>query len=300
MQPSARIARDITYAGGAGSRGGRAVVRLLENATGRLSLIRRARGYEAEVAAGACFWEVICRRYGISVEVAGGSLDALPRTGPLVVVANHPYGLLDGLVMGRILSERRPGDFKVLAHEVFARAPDLCGVVLPIAFRDTREAAEANLRTRAEALRHLAAGGAVGVFPGGTVSTAARPLDQPMDPAWRGFTARMIARSDATVVPLFFDGHASRLFQVASHLHYTLRLGLLIREFRVRVGTPVRVAVGRPIPRWQLDPLRGDARATMDLLRAATYALSPRPLDGRRLGHEFEPHHRRPEPPRGL
>ena len=136
-----QAAREISYASSAGSRRGRAVVRVLENATGRLGLIRRARGYEAEIAAGQDFWEVMCRRYGIGLEVISGALDAVPSEGPLVVVANHPYGILDGLTMGRILSARRAGNFKVMAHKVFEHSPDLARVLLPIDFDGTKDAA---------------------------------------------------------------------------------------------------------------------------------------------------------------
>jgi putative hemolysin len=100
-----------------------------------------------------------------------------------------------------------------------------------------------------------------------------------MDPGWRSFTARMIAKSEATVVPVFFDGHNSRLFQLMSHLHTTLRMGLLIKEFRARLNSPVDVVVGQPIPRAALDGYAGDARAMMEFLRETTYGLSPRPLD---------------------
>lgn len=287
-----QVARDISYAGSARSKGGRAMIRVIENATGRLSLIRKALGYDREVAQGRDFWQVICRRYGLSLDVIGGSLDNIPAQGPLIVVSNHLYGVLDGLMMGRILSERRGGEFRILAHRIFRKSPDLERVILPISFDETKEAAELNIKTRAESLRYLAAGGAIGIFPGGTVSTSARPFDPPMDPSWRTFTAKMIARSGATVVPVFFEGRNSRLFQLASHVHSTLRLGMLLREFRSRLGTPVRVVVGRPIPPDQLQAHRGDPKALMDFLRKATYDLSPQPLDSGRLGHEFEAKHR--------
>ncbi|KPP84786.1 MAG: putative hemolysin [Rhodobacteraceae bacterium HLUCCA08] len=264
------------------------MIRVMENATGRLRLIRKARGYDQEVGQGRDFWQVICQRYGLRLEVIGGTLDAIPAKGPLVLVANHPYGILDGLMMGRILSERRAGDFRILAHRVFRRSPDLERVILPIDFDDTKEAARANLETRRAALDYLEQGGAIGIFPGGTVSTSARPFSRPMDPKWRNFTAKMIARSDAQVVPIYFDGHNSRLFQIASHLHYTLRMGMLIREFRARMKSPVRVVVGRPIPPERLDPYRGDPKAMMDFLREATYELSPDPVPPGDLGHEFE------------
>ncbi len=268
------------------------MIRVIENTTGRMRLIRKARGYDEEVAKGRDFWQVICDRYRLSLDIVGGRLESIPREGPVIVVANHPYGILDGLMMGRILSERRGGEFRILAHRIFRKSPDLERVILPISFDETKEAARLNLDTRAEALRYLTQGGAVGVFPGGTVSTAARPFDPPMDPAWRTFTAKMIARSGATVVPIFFDGRNSRLFQLASHIHATLRLGMLIREFKNRIGSPVRVVIGEPVPQEVLACYRSDPIGMMDFLRRATYELSPRPLDPTMLGHEFEARHR--------
>ncbi|MCX7889782.1 MAG: lysophospholipid acyltransferase family protein [Rhodobacteraceae bacterium] len=285
------VTRDVSYASSAKSRSGRAVVRVVENLTGRIGLIRRAEGYEAEVARGRDFWQVIVERYGLSLDVFAGSLDDIPRTGPLIIVANHPYGILDGLMMGHILSRIR-GDFRILAHRVFRRAEALNRVILPINFDETKEAVEQNLQTRRLALDYLGAGGAIGVFPGGSVSTAPKPFARPMDPVWRNFTAKMIARSDAAVVPIFFEGHNSRLWQIASHVNYTLRLALLISEFRARVDEPVRIAVGRPLPREELAARRGEPKAMMDYLRQSTYALSPEPLRWDALGYEFEQRYR--------
>ncbi|WP_106744455.1 lysophospholipid acyltransferase family protein [Yoonia maritima] len=282
------VARDISYATSVKGRGSRTLVRVMENATGRLQLIRKARGYDLDVASGKDFWDVITRRYGLDLNVISGSVENIPATGPVIVVANHPYGILDGLMLGRIMSQRRDGDFRVLAHRVFRRSPDLERVILPISFDETKEAAKLNLATRAEAVRYLSAGGAIGVFPGGTVSTAATPFSAPMDPGWRTFTAKMIAKSGATVVPIFFEGGNSRLFQLASHIHNNLRMGLLIREFKARVNKPVRVVIGDPISPDALLPYKKDPKGCMDFLRKATYDLSPSPIDSSRLGHEFE------------
>ena len=291
MRSRSHVARDISYAYSAETKGGRAMIRLMENSTGRLRLIRRADGYEQEVANGRDVWSVMVERYGLTLEVIGGALNNIPREGPVIVIANHPYGILDGLMMGHVLRQTR-GDFRILAHRVFNKAEDINRIILPISFDATKEAVRQNLETRKTALDYLGQGGAIGIFPGGTVSTGARLFSHPMDPGWRGFTARMVAKSQATVVPLFFDGHTSRLFQIASHLHSTLRMGLLIKEFKKRVDTPVRVVVGQPIGRDILDPLAKDSRQMMDFLRKATYELSPTPLKSYDYGYEFEERHR--------
>ena len=285
------IAREISYAHSVKTRSGRTVVRLLENTTGRLRLIKRAKGYEDEVAQGRDFWQVMVDRYGLSLDIVGGALSNIPSEGPVILIANHPYGILDGLMMGHILSQAR-GDFRILANSVFRKAEDLNRIVLPISFDETREGVQTNIATRKTALDYLGQGGAIGVFPGGTVSTAERPFGRPMDPMWRSFTARMIAKSNATVVPIYFDGHTSRLFQIASHLHSTLRLGLLIKEFKKRVDTPVRVVIGEPIGRDVLNPIAKDSKQMMDFLRKATYELNPNPIKSFDLGYEFEDRHR--------
>lgn len=285
-----QVARDITYASSAATKRGRAVIRVMENATGRLGLIKRADGYDEEVRRGGNFWEIMVKRYGVTLDVVGGSLDNIPKDGPVVIVANHPYGILDGLILGYVMSKAR-GDFRILAHRVFRRAEDLDRIILPISFDETKDAVALNINTRKEALTYLANGGIIGIFPGGTVSTAPKPFGRPMDPNWRSFTARMIAKSEAQVVPIYFDGRNSRLFQMASHLHATLRTGLFIKEFKKGIKSPVRMVVGEPIPRSEIDRYKSDARAMMDFLREKTYALSPEPLDPKQIGYEFEEKH---------
>ena len=286
-----RIARDISYSYSAQTKAGKTVIKLMENTTGRLRLIKRARGYEQEVANGRDFWQVMVERYGLSLDIVAGDLSKIPTSGPLIMIANHPYGILDGLMMGHILSSVR-GDFRILANTVFRKSADLQRVVLPISFDETKDAVRENLATRKNALAYLADAGAIGVFPGGTVSTAATPFAQPMDPGWRSFTARMISKSNATVLPVYFEGQTSRMFQLASHLHNTLRMGLLIKEFKKRIDTPVRVVVGDPITQEDLKEFSTDSRAMMDFLRKKTYELSPTPLRSYDYGFEFETRHK--------
>lgn len=291
MQSNRGVARDISYASSAQSRAGRALIRVTENVTGRMRLIRQAAGYEHEVAQGRNFWDVMADRYGLSLDVTQGDLSNIPDDGPLIVIANHPFGILDGLMMGKILSHRRH-EYRILANQVFRKAKDLEKIILPVSFDGSKEAIALNIATRKESLRFLADGGAIGIFPGGTVSTAARPFGFPMDPGWRSFTARMIAKSNATIIPVFFEGHNSRLFQIASHMHETLRMALLIKEFKSKVGMPVPVVIGEPIAREELGQFDGDPKAMMDFLREATYRLSPRPLPDYGYGYEFETKHK--------
>ncbi len=269
---------EISYAWSADTRLARGIIRTIENLTGRPRLIRMAHNYEQDVAAGRDFWAVMQDRYCIRLDFVEGSPECLPASGPTVVVANHPFGILDGLALGRLMSMRR-ADFKIVAHTVFNRAPEVARHILPISFDNTREAHALNVQTRRDALQFLDDGGAIAVFPGGCVSTASKPFGQPIDPRWKNFTAKLASHADAQVVPLFFEGSNSRTFQAISHLSQTLRYALLINEFRTGITQPVRMRLGEPMERAQIDALKGDAVALMDHLRNTVYGLSRQPFE---------------------
>jgi len=270
-------ASEISYAWSAETRPARLVIRAIENLSGRRRLIRRAKDYERDMAAGRDFWAVMQERYRVRLDFLDGAPERIPDSGPTVVVANHPFGILDGLAMGRLLSMRRP-DFKIVAHSVFRRAPELNAQLLPIDFADTRAARALNLQTRREALRFLDEGGAIAIFPGGSVSTAATPFGTPIDPRWKNFTAKLALHPRAKVVPLYFEGSNSRVFQAVTHVSQTLRVALLINEFRAALARPVRLRLGTPIDRADIEAYRGDAVALMDFLRNSVYDLSGQPF----------------------
>ena len=138
----------------------------------------------------------------------------------------------------------------------------------------------------------MSQGGAIGIFPGGTVSTSSRWFSQPADPVWRSFTAKMILKSNAVVMPIFFDGNTSRIFQLASHLHPALRAGLLLREFKLRLDKPVSLVIGKPISRNKIESYKNDPVEMMDFLRRETYKLSPNKNQTFEYGYEFENKHR--------
>ena len=270
------VARDISYATSANGFMGQFLIRSIENITGRLGLIRRAKDYEKEVARGRNFWEVIVERYNIEINIVKGSFEDIPKEGPVVIVSNHPFGILDGLLMGYILSKTRK-DFKIIANRVFRKAKDLDEVVLPISFEENREGNLQNLKTRNEAINFLKAGGIVGIFPGGTVATSAKLFSRPLDPFWKRFTSKLILKSDATVVPIFFGGSNSRLFQIVSHVSYNLRMALLIREFGMKVDKKVDIGIGKKISSNYLQKYSKDLDGMMEYLRLQSYSLSNDP-----------------------
>jgi putative hemolysin len=252
----------------------RQLIRLVEKATGQPALKRLYLANQRDPRPSESFWAAAVRALKLDVVYDEAALAKLPRTGPLVFVANHPYGVLDGLVISWLVQKARP-DFLVLTNAVLMRAPEVRDAILPIDFSDNPEARAINVRSRATAREHLVKGGAVVVFPAGAVSTAPDRLGRrpAVDGPWQPFVAQLIQRSKASVAPIWFGGQNSRLFQIASHISLTLRLSLLFHEVKSQIGATLPVAIGAPIPFEAIAHLK-DRRALADHLMAATYALA--------------------------
>jgi putative hemolysin len=254
----------------------RGLIRLVEKATGQPTLKRLYLENQRRPRPAESFWQAAVRSLCIDVRHDAAALARLPRSGPAVFVANHPYGVLDGIVISWLIEKVRP-DFLVLTHAVLLRAPEVRDFVLPIDFSEADDALETNLKSRATARAHLERGGAVVVFPAGGVSTAPDRLGRrpAVDAPWRPFVSQLIQRARATVTPIYFDGQNSRPFQIASHLSQTLRLSLIFHEVKARIGTALPVAIGAPIPFAEIAHIK-DRQTLADELMARTYALANR------------------------
>lgn len=250
----------------------RAIIRAVEIMTGQPTLKRMYQeNYESPVP-GETFWDAAVRHLKLRVHVNQAELEALPPTGPLMVIANHPFGVLDGIVISQLIGKVRP-DFKILTNAVLYRAEEIRPFLLPIDFSPTKEALETNIKSRAQARDHLVAGNCVVVFPAGGIATSKSPFRGPaVDAEWGTFAAGMIHQAKAPVAPVFFAGQNSRLFQMASHMSMTLRLSLVFKEVHDRIGSDLPVRVGRVIPYEELAPHK-DRKALMKVLRERTLEL---------------------------
>ena len=226
------------------------------------------------------------RSLALDVRYDSEALAAIPQTGPVVVVANHPYGVLDGIVISWLVSKVR-SDFVVLTNAVLMRAPEVQDFILPIDFSETEEAQQTNLASRAAARAQLEKGGVVVVFPAGAVSTAPDKLGRKpaVDGRWQPFVSQLIQRSKATVVPIWFGGQNSRLFQIASHVsHDAAHLADFPRgEVEDRDVAPGRRSARRS--RSRPSPAIKDRQALADELCSRVYALARRaPSEGEMRG----------------
>ncbi len=207
--------------------------------------------------------------------VAGeGHLGALPREGGLLLVANHPFGVLDGLMIGHLGMQLR-GNVKILTNSLLCRMPEVEPYLLPVDFSGTAEARRITAETRRQAAALLAAGKVVAVFPAGGVATANKPLTgRAVDAPWHPFVGRLATMPGVTTLPVHFAGQNSRLFQVASHTSYPLRVALIFHETRRRIGRPVELRLGAPVAADTLATLDRDQVAA-DLRRRCMALASP-------------------------
>lgn len=254
----------------------RAVIQAIERIGGQGKLRKLYAAHQRDRRAGETFFDAAIRLLKLDVLFDQARLSLVPKHGPVVFIANHPYGVLDGITLTWLAMKVRP-DTKVLAHSVLCQDQEARNNLLPIDFANTPEAQHTTLASRQHAQRWLREGHAIGIFPGGGVSLSERPLKGPaIDLSWAPFTGKLITMSKAIVVPVCFIGQNSRLFQLASHLSMTLRLSLVFRETARRIGTRLEVRVGRPIPFEDLAHFK-DRAALVQELRRRTFALAVSP-----------------------
>ncbi|MEM8876420.1 MAG: lysophospholipid acyltransferase family protein [Pseudomonadota bacterium] len=252
----------------------RAVIRSIELLGGQRRLRKLYESTQTDRMKEETFFDSALRYLAIDVRFDTARLALAPKDGPVIFIANHPYGVLDGITLTWLCMQVRP-DVKVLANSVLCRIPEARDNLLPIDFADTKEAMETTLQSRLASQKWLAQGRAIGIFPGGGISTAARPLRGPaLDLPWAPFLAKLVRASKATVVPVYFSGQNSRMFQLASHMSQTLRLSLMFRETARRIGTRLDVAVGEPIPYDALAHLNNRADM-LDVLRRSVFSMAP-------------------------
>lgn len=251
----------------------RRLVRGVEILTGQPRIQDLYYRYRHLVGIEGSFWDVALRYLDIRLDFEQDRLDAIPSQGSVVVVANHPFGIVDGIAICQIVGRVR-SDFKILTHAALYRAPEARDHLLPVDFSGSKQAQAINIETRASARRHIEQGGVIVVFPAGGVSTVAKPLDRyAIDAEWKPFVADLVMRAEAPVVPIYFAGQNSRLFQLASHVHETLRLSLFLNEVANKIGSTLNVQIGEMLTFDELAA-QGDKRSMTQFLRERTYALA--------------------------
>lgn len=193
--------------------------------------------------------------------------------GPVVIVANHPFGIGDGIAI-LALAEELGRPFRVLINNELLKVPEMAPYSLPVSFEETKEAMAINMKTRHEAVRLLKEGVTVIVFPAGGVATARRGFGRAEDLPWKIFPAKLIQAAGASVIPVYFEGQNGRLFHLASKLSLTLRISLLIREFRRLSGSTISARIG-DLLNWEDLRTISDRKDILARLYDAVFSMAP-------------------------
>ena len=245
----------------------RRLVAALELLSGRRRIERIYRCLKGRKLGVCDFFEEGLRAASIRIDMDCGALAGLPPEAPPVFVANHPFGVVDGMVLCDIAAKLR-GNFRIMLHSLLCQDRQLAPYFLPIDFSGTPLARKTNIRSRQLALAALEANIPVLIFPSGAVSTAGGfGFGEVTDGPWTNFAAKLVRDSRATVVPVYFHGRNSRKFHIASHIAEPLRMALLIHEARNKFGKTLRVEIGEPIPWAAMRPLDGRRELTDFLYR---------------------------------
>jgi putative hemolysin len=218
--------------------------------------------------------ETLLDEMRVDLRVGAADLARIPATGPVVAVANHPYGVLDGALLTVLLTRVRP-DVKVLTNFLLADIPELrrhCIFVDPF---QVDQSVESNRKGIREALAWLRQGGMLAIFPAGEVSQWHMPEAQVVDPEWNDTAVRLIRSTDAAALPIFFCGHNGVGFQLLGMIHPKLRAAFLPQEFLKQEGKSVEVRVGSSVPAEKIQAIADDHEAT-DYLRWRSYLLARR------------------------
>jgi len=224
---------------------------------------------------GAAFARNFLEALEIHFEVDRMDLGRIPRGGPALVVANHPFGIVEGLILPVLLGSVRQ-DYRIVANAILAGLGGLRDVLIPVNPFETTQANFENRRPLRSCLKWLSNSGLLAMFPAGEVAHLDWMEHSITDPPWKTTAARFALRAQCPVIPVFFEGANSLSFQLTGAIHPHLRTISLAREFRKLRGKTIPVRIGSPVPSSVLKAYAEPDRAT-EYLRSRTFFLSYRP-----------------------
>ena len=222
---------------------------------------------------GPAFWRGALDVMGIDLITPTEQIARIPKTGPVVVVANHPHGMVDGMILADLIGRRR-SDYRILTRAFLTDIDKDAGeFMIPVPFPHDVDAQAKMVEMRKRAMAHLKNDGLIALFPSGVVASSNTMFGPVIEDEWNVFTAKMIRTSGARVVPLFFPGANSRWYQIANQLSPTLRQSLLIHEIVNACGRPQKPVVGDPFDEAEVKDRLSDPRSFMAWLREETLGL---------------------------
>ncbi|MGE4324781.1 MAG: lysophospholipid acyltransferase family protein [Pseudodonghicola sp.] len=271
--------RTLTYSNSFDDRWTSLAIKAIEWVTGKPSILRMVNKFEKLNAdfRGQKFWRGALDVMGIDLQTPAEQIANIPKDGPVVVVANHPHGMVDGMILAELIGRVRL-DYRILTRSVLTGLDEAAtSFMIPVPFPHDPDAQRKMVEMRGKAMSHLAEGGVVALFPSGVVMSSDTWWGLPVEREWHAFTAKMIRKSGAKVVPIYFPGRNSRAYQISCQISPILRQGLLLHEIVRACHKPQAPVIGKVLTDDQMAPLQKDTRGFMAWLRNYVLELDQHP-----------------------
>ena len=228
------------------------------------------------------FCERVLQASNVRLGYKESDLAKIPKEGPVIVVANHPFGCIEGVMLLVLLRKIRP-DVKAMANYMLSAIPEMRDDFILVDPFGSKNAVKANLRPIKESLTWLKDGHVLIVFPSGEVSSFDKKSLRIRDPAWSPTVAAFARKSGACVVPMYIPGRNSLFFYLMGLIHPRLRTLLLAHQVSNKNGRVLKILIGTPLTQKALEPFSTDDAQLVTYLRFRTYLLHERKL--RRARH---------------
>ena len=265
----------FTFASSEVGKLGQIFIKMTELITGKLILKRLYDQYLIENNPPENFWDDAVRKLKFNLITHCIVKQPIPKKGRLIVVANHAFGVADGVSVCSIVSKVR-FDYKLITHKVLRQAEAVKDKIIPIDFSRTREAALNNIDARKSAEQCLNNDGVIVIFPSGQIATKNKIMKKIKadDGDWKQFTSKLAMRTGSPILPIFFEGENSQLFHIANKIGQTFRYSLMMYELKRKIGDTINIHVGKLITSNKLKEI-GDLKEITKHIRHKTYSLDP-------------------------
>jgi len=250
-------------------------IKVTELFTGKLTLKRLYDQYLIENNPPENFWHDAIKKLKLDLNLHYHSLKEIPKEGRIIVVANHAFGVADGVSICSLISKVRQ-DYKMITHKVLRQADAVKDKIIPIDFTESKEAINNNIQSRQSAEELLNNDGVLVIFPSGQIATKKKlnSFSKADDGVWKQFTAKLVVKTKSPVLPIYFEGQNSQLFHIANKIGQVFRYSLMMYELKRKIGDTINIHIGNIIPYKILQEM-GDLKEITKYLRKKTYSLDP-------------------------
>ena len=265
----------FTFATAEVNRFGQLFIMITELLTGKIRLKKLYDEYLSEDRPPKFFWDDAVSKLNLKLKISFQKGSYIPKEGKLIVIANHAFGVADGVSICSVVSKVRQ-DYKMVTHKVLRQADAVKDKILPIDFNQTKDALITNISTRKEAEKVLLNEGVLVLFPSGRIATKKnlKKFTKADDGEWKQWVSKLILKTKSPVLPIFFDGQNSQWYHIANKLGLTFRYSLCMFELKRKIGDSIYMYFGSLISYNQLEKI-GDIKEITSYLRSVTYSLDP-------------------------